>query len=85
MINLGILHGITGVVAIILLIWVLVWKVYAVWMAAKHNHKKWFVALLLLNTASILELIYVFHIQKKTWHAVKKDFSRAWESLTSSK
>jgi 4-amino-4-deoxy-L-arabinose transferase-like glycosyltransferase len=57
------------------------WKVYAVWLAVKRNQRKWFVALLLLNTVGILEIFYIFKIANKKWVEVKKDFSKAWKSI----
>jgi len=35
------------------------------WRAARNNHKWWFLAILLLNTLGILEMIYVFGVNKK--------------------
>ncbi len=66
---------------LILFLWALPWKVYAVWTAVKHRHKKWFVALLILNTIGILEIFYIFKIAKKSWVQVKGDFGRAWKSF----
>jgi hypothetical protein len=65
----------------ILVLWTIVWKIYAVWIACKHNQKKWFVALLILNTAGILEIFYIFKIRNKKWVEVKEDFSEAWSSI----
>jgi len=45
--------------------WVLPWKGVALWKAAKNSHKKWFIAILLLNTLSILEILYIFIFQKR--------------------
>jgi lipoprotein signal peptidase len=42
------------------------WKGVALWRAAINNHKGWFVALLLLNTLAILEIIYIFVFSKKS-------------------
>lgn len=65
------------IIVIILTVWTVVWKIYSVWNAAKHNNKKWFILLLLLNTAGILDMIYIFKILKKDTKEVKKDFNRA--------
>ena len=70
-----------NILIVIITIWTIPWKVYSVWTAVKNNHKKWFVALVLLNTAGILEIFYIFKIAKKSWADVKKDFRRAWESI----
>ena len=58
----------------LIVIWTLFWKGYAVWTAAKNNHKGWFVALLVFNTLGILEIIYLFAIAKKKWSDVKRVF-----------
>jgi len=70
-----------NVLAVILVLWSIPWKLYAVWTAVKNDHKKWFVALIILNTGAILEIIYVFKIAKKSWAEVKMDFSKAWASM----
>ena len=62
------------ILIVILILWVLPWKVYALWTAARKNQKGWFVALILLNTLGILEIIYIFGVAKKTWSEVKKAF-----------
>lgn len=49
----------------LILLWVLPWKGVALWRAAKNTHKGWFIALLLLNTLALLEIIYIFFFSKK--------------------
>ena len=66
-----------NVFLVVVLLWTIPWKLYAVWMAAKRDQKKWFVALLLLNTLAILEIFYIFKIAKKSWVEVKTDFKSA--------
>ncbi len=63
-------------VLLVVAIWSFVWKGYGLWIAAKHNQKGWFVAILILNTVGILEIFYVFKIAKKSWHEVKTDFKK---------
>lgn len=46
-------------------IWTIPWKGVALWKAARNGHKGWFVAILLLNTLAILEIIYIFGFSKK--------------------
>ena len=46
-------------------IWTIPWKGWALWKAAKRNEPWWFVILLVLNTAAILEIIYIFFITKR--------------------
>lgn len=53
----------------LVLIWSLVWKGFALWKAATQNDKVWFVVLLLVNTAGILEILYLFVFSKKNGQA----------------
>lgn len=48
-----------------ILIWTLVWKGMALWKAAKVDSKKWFVALLIINTMGLLEILYIYYLSKK--------------------
>lgn len=65
---------------LIAVLWVLPWKIYALWTASKNNHKIWFVILAIINTFGILEIIYIFGIAKKNWHEVKSAFLRFMSS-----
>ncbi len=49
----------------LILLWVMPWKGFALWRVAKNNHKKWFIALFLVNTMAILEIIYIFYFSKE--------------------
>jgi hypothetical protein len=69
---------ILNIVLVILALWAVPWKIYAVWLACKRDQKKWFVLLLLLNTLGILEIFYIFRIAKKSWEEVKGDFMHGW-------
>lgn len=50
---------------IILAIWELVWKGVALWKAGKNRQAGWFIAMLILNTAGILEIVYIVFFQTK--------------------
>ena len=50
---------------ILLAIWTLIWKGIALWIAAQEKNKPWFVALLVLNTVGILEMIYIFFFSEE--------------------
>lgn len=41
-------------------------KGWALWRAAKNNHKNWFIVLLILNTFAVLDILYIFIFGKKT-------------------
>ena len=43
-----------------LALWTVPWKGIALWKAAKNNNKAWFVAILILNTLAVLEILYIF-------------------------
>lgn len=51
-------------IIIIILIWSLIWKGLALWHSARRSQRNWFIALLILNTLGILEIIYLFVIAK---------------------
>jgi len=61
-----------GVLVAAVTLWSLPWKGMAMWKAARASDKKWFIALLLVNTAEILDILYlyVFSVKKeqKTTH-----------------
>jgi 4-amino-4-deoxy-L-arabinose transferase-like glycosyltransferase len=50
---------------LLILLWTLPWKGLALWKSAKNEHKWWFIALLVLNTMAVLEIIYIFFFSKK--------------------
>ncbi|MDP3696960.1 MAG: DUF5652 family protein [Candidatus Taylorbacteria bacterium] len=54
-----------GLAMLALVVWTLYWKYQALWYAAKHDHKWWFIALLVINTAGILEILYLYVFSKK--------------------
>jgi hypothetical protein len=49
----------------LLIAWSLFWKRIALWKSARNDHKGWFISILLLNTLGILEMIYIFVVNKK--------------------
>lgn len=57
----------------VLIAWSLFWKGLALWHASKKHQPWWFVIILLVNTAGILEIIYLFFVAKiKTDRLFKK-------------
>jgi len=57
----------------LILLWTLPWKGVALWKAARSEHKWWFIALLVLNTMAILEIIYIFFFSGKKGIIEKKE------------
>lgn len=47
------------------LLWTLVLKGFALWYAARGEQKGWFIALLIINTLGILEIIYLIWFRPK--------------------
>ena len=45
---------------IIIAIWSSVWKAWALWRAARNNALVWYIVMLIINTAGILEIVYIF-------------------------
>ena len=52
---------------IIASLWGLAWKGFALWRAAKEGNSKWFVALLVVNAAGLLEVLYLLKMRKERW------------------
>ncbi len=46
-------------------LWTLPWKAVALWKSARQNEKWWFIALLIVNTLGLLEILYIFVFSKK--------------------
>ena len=66
----------------LILLWTLPWKGVALWKAARNEHKWWFIALLVLNTMAILEIIYIFFFSEKKGHkSTGKEEEKAGEEI----
>lgn len=50
---------------IALIAWTLAWKGVALWKSAGLRQKYWFIAMLLINSVGILEIIYLFFVARK--------------------
>ena len=55
----------TNILILLAVLWSIPWKGVALWKSARLSHKKWFIALLIVNTFGILEIIYIFWVAKK--------------------
>ena len=49
---------------IIVAVWDMIWKLFAVWKSARKGSPVWFVVLFLFNTAGILPILYIFVFSK---------------------
>jgi hypothetical protein len=54
------IFGLGGFILFLLIVWTLIWKGMALWRAAQKGSKIWFVAILLINTLGILEILYLY-------------------------
>lgn len=48
----------------VIFLWATLWKGIALWRSAKLGQRNWFIAMLVLSTAGILEIIYLFKFSK---------------------
>lgn len=53
-----------GGLLFLFVVWSIVWKGLALWKAAREGSKGWFIALLIINTAGILEILYLYVFSK---------------------
>ena len=49
----------------VLLVWSIAWKGLALWRASKNDQRNWFIAILVINTIGILEIVYLFGFAKQ--------------------
>ena len=57
---------------IVLALWTIPWKGWALWKSARQNDKWWFIALLVINTVGLLEILYIFVLGKKKAVEIQK-------------
>ncbi len=58
---------------LILFVWSLVWKGFALWRAVKNDSKRWFIVLMIINTGGILEILYLFVFGKENKKAANPE------------
>ena len=52
------------VLYLLAILWTLPWKGVALWKAARNYQKMWFVAMLIIQTLGVLEILYILFFQK---------------------
>ena len=52
-------------IILLVLLWTMPWKGVALWKAARLKDKWWFIALLVINTLGLLEILYIFVFSKR--------------------
>ena len=49
----------------LLIAWSIIWKGTALWRAARNRQLAWYLALLIVNTVGLLEIVYLIFFRKK--------------------
>lgn len=49
----------------LIIAWSILWKALALWHAARNNQLAWYIWLVIINTAGILEIIYLIFFRRK--------------------
>lgn len=57
--------GWTELLLLLAFLWTLPWKGVALWKSARNGQTVWFVALFLINTLGLLEILYIFVFSKR--------------------
>ncbi len=52
-------------ILIALAVWSVPWKGFALWKSARRGENIWFIALLIINTAGMLDIMYLFLFSNK--------------------
>ena len=53
------------VLIVALAIWTAVWKAIALWRAGRRADLAWFIVMIIVNTAGILEIVYIFGFSRR--------------------
>lgn len=64
-------------------VWSFIWKGIALWHAVKHNQRNWFIVMLILSTAGIVEIVYLFRFAKK--RMTLKELQKGFKDFFSTK
>jgi len=75
-------YGVSNFMLITLLIWILVWKAWALWISARAGSKGWFIALIVVNTLGILEILYIFIFSKRSGGGESEETLVVEETIT---
>ena len=54
----------TKIIFIIIVVWSMIWKGLALWRSARKHDTIWYIVLLIINTAGILDIVYYFLVAK---------------------
>lgn len=65
MMGVSSMPGGSAILFAIMVLWSLAWKGVALWKAARNGEKWWYIAMLVINTVGLLEIVYIFFFAKK--------------------
>jgi len=60
-------------IIIALVVWTIPWKGFALWKSARRGDAAWFMFLLIVNTAGILEILYLFFFSNTRKVSINQD------------
>ncbi|MEX0934989.1 MAG: DUF5652 family protein [Candidatus Paceibacterota bacterium] len=58
---------------LLIILWTLPWKGWALWLSARNYHRGWFVVILITSTLAILDIIYIFFIGRPGYEKLQKE------------
>ncbi len=58
---------------LLIVLWSILWKGFALWRSARRGDKWWFIALFVVNTLGLLEIVYIFIFSNKEKGKDKKE------------
>lgn len=64
--NIPPITSVAGIAFWLLVVWLFAWKGVALWKSARNDQFPWFLAILVINTIGILEIVYLSFFQKKS-------------------
>ncbi len=53
-------------IAAVVIVWATIWKIIALWKAAKNNHLTIFIVLSILSSWGVAEIIYLVYLKMKS-------------------
>ncbi|MFH1429903.1 MAG: DUF5652 family protein [Candidatus Uhrbacteria bacterium] len=62
---------------VLISLWTMPWKGYALWKAARRQDRNWFIAILVLQTLAILDILYIFVFSREETHDTGTDNNHA--------
>jgi len=71
-----------SLIVLVFVVWTVFWKGWALWIAARKGEVWWFLAILIINTAGILEIIYIFFFKKLVFNFNTKKFEERTEKVS---